>query len=108
MDYKDFLKLLTEQAPEFYDQSVNWGVFDSYIGITFGLLFLIVSLIGGWFLWKKRKGLEDDLQTPIIGLIVFLTTLVAVLMIGISISNFIEAKYFPKAYFLDLVTKRNK
>lgn len=90
---------ILNQAPDFYNQIISWGILSSEIGLSicFGLL-LIIS-IGLIYIYKKYK---YDFESSCVGAAI--VSLIIAILIMVNSYNLFEATYYPKSYVAEMLT----
>jgi len=99
MDYQQFLKLITEQTPDFYNQTIQWGFITGWAGIGTGFLLLVAGIISV-IAFIKTDDNDGVMMASIVGGCILL---IALLIIGFESFQILECAYYPKAYFIEAV-----
>lgn len=81
---------LLDQVPDFYNQTLAWGLYSSEWGIAICIGLLALFIIIAAFI-----------QDGLVSIILFIFSGIVFLFLSINIFNIYEIKHYPKAYFLE-------
>ena len=102
-------QFLVEETPLFVDEAIFWGIYSNLLGVAF---FLSLASIAAYVFrkWHKEEksteycyGYTDDVIIAKWGGIFIVCFLI--LLSFIPLANVIKAKYYPRLYLVEQLTK---